>query len=260
MIFRPQNQQSALSVIEECSSFGYCSDCADYHTLGEGNARKYCLELMQMLEEKRRIDFMAPDDAADSHFSTDYLFGDARGQMFGVLECEDENGVVVVLRAFSCQYNGVWNVDGWVPPLLDVDCYNSIVPPVDRQIKNLGRKIDDFEKSSPEHLELVQQRRKLSRELMKDIHGLYLVHSFTGKKKTLFDAFHGAKGIPTGTGDCCAPKLLNHAAKNGLKPLGLAEFYWGRESRSGTRQHGEFYSCCENKCQPILGFMLCGIE
>ena len=42
--------------------------------------------------------------------------------------------------------------------------------------------------------------------------------------------------------------------------FGLAEFYWGRENRSGNRRHALFYPSCEEKCRPILGFMLCGLE
>ncbi|MFZ1986822.1 MAG: hypothetical protein WAU91_20595, partial [Desulfatitalea sp.] len=61
-------------------------------------------------------------------------------------------------------------------------------------------------------------------------------------------------------GDCCAPKLLNAAAKQKLAPKSLAEIFWGRTNRSGTRQQGIFYTACPEKCQPILGFMLCGIE
>ena len=95
---------------------------------------------------------------------------------------------------------------------------------------------------------------------MKDIHNLYELHNFCGEKKSIYEAFCLPKGIPTGTGDCCAPKLLNYAALKNLKPIGLAEFYWGAENRSGSRQHGEYYSCCENKCQPILGYMLCGLD
>ena len=57
---------------------------------------------------------------------------------------------------------------------------------------------------------------------------------------------------------CCAPKLLNQAALAGLAPLSLAEFYFGRENRSQTRQHGRFYAPCTDKCSALLGFMLCG--
>ncbi|MGY8674438.1 MAG: hypothetical protein ACKVHO_17840, partial [Verrucomicrobiia bacterium] len=67
-------------------------------------------------------------------------------------------------------------------------------------------------------------------------------------------------GLPGGVGDCCGPKLLQHAANTRLKPIGLAEFYWGGPHLSGKRQPGSFYPCCEEKCQPILGYMLCGLE
>jgi len=173
--------------------------------------------------------------------------------MFGVLECKDAAGKTVVLKAFSCQYNGEWLVDGWVPPILDVDEFHRLGDPVDREIKSLDRLI--AEQKNPE---LIQKRKALSQDLMKQIHALYRLTNFRGETKPMTEVFRG--GIPTGAGDCCAPKLLNYAAKSGLKPLGLSEFYWGRENRSGTRKHGEFYSACAEKCQPILGFLLCGIS
>jgi len=246
---------TTISDNESC--FGYCVDCGKKHALGEGNARKYCRELIAELEQQQRIDLLC--DSGDPRFSTDYLFGDARGQMFGVLECEDSDGQVVVLKAFSCQYNGAWLVDGWCPPLLDVDEYNRIVPDVDIEIKSLGRQIDGLPSDSEKRKELKRRRKKISQDQMKRIHSLYSVHNFKGEVVSLSEAFFQGKGMPTGTGDCCAPKLLNFAAKNNLKPLGLAEFYWGKENRSGSKKHGEFYSCCEGKCKPILGFMLCGL-
>jgi tRNA pseudouridine32 synthase/23S rRNA pseudouridine746 synthase len=200
-----------------------------------------------------RTDGRLGDASLPSKFSTDYLFGEARGHMFGVLECKDSSGNTVVLKAFSGQYNGEWLADGWVPPILDVDEFYRLSDPVDREIKQLDRLI--AEKKDPE---LIQRRKALSQELMKNLHALYTLTNFRGEAKPLTEVFKG--GIPTGAGDCCAPKLLNYAALNGLKPLGLSEFYWGKENRSGTRKHGEFYPACAEKCQPILGFMLCGIE
>ena len=61
-------------------------------------------------------------------------------------------------------------------------------------------------------------------------------------------------------GDCCAPKLLDHAARNNLKPVGIAEFYWGPSNPSQTKKHGQFYPACRGKCEPILGHMLEGME
>ncbi len=203
---------------------------------------------MAQLEARRCI-----DDGRDPRLSTDYLLGEARGQMFGVLECTTLGGDLVVLRAFSCQYNGEWLVDGWVPPVLDVVEFHRIADPVDREIKTLDRMIAEGKDPA-----LIRRRRALSRDLMTRIQGLYRFHNFRGQTKPLTEVFQG--GIPTGAGDCCAPKLLNHAALQGLTPRGISEFYWGRENRSGTRKHGEFYPACAGKCQPILGFMLCGTD
>ena len=61
---------------------------------------------MQELEDSQRIDYQNVPADADPRFSTDYLFGEARGQMFGLLECRDDQGRIVVLRAFSSLYNG----------------------------------------------------------------------------------------------------------------------------------------------------------
>ena len=94
---------------------------------------------------------------------------------------------------------------------------------------------------------------------MKDIHALYKLTNFRGETKTFSKLFPETKNIPTGTGDCCAPKLLCHAAKNDLLPLSLAEFYVGGKNRSGSKRHGHFYPSCEEKCQPLMGFLLCGL-
>ena len=32
-----------------------------------------------------------------------------------------QTATIVLLHAFSGQYNGLWLVDGWVPPLFDID-------------------------------------------------------------------------------------------------------------------------------------------
>ncbi len=235
---------------------GFCRACREIHLLKQGNAREYCLELMQTLEEKGRIDFDQPTGHVDQRFSTAFLFAESRGQMFGTLECLAPSGRTVILKAFSGQYNGVWEVAGWVPPLLDVAEFQRLVDKTDPQIKALGKRLESLPPGlEKEHLS--HQRKKLSQDLMKALHALYQVHNLRGEVKPLLELF--STGIPTGAGDCCAPKLLNFAARNQLRPVSLAEFYWGRENRSGTRQHGCFYSACESKCKPILGFMLCGL-
>ncbi len=239
----------------ESASSGYCRSCGKTHYLKQGKARDYCLELMKTLEKYGRIDFHVPEHEANPRLSLNYIKGEARGQMFGVLECVDPGGHPVILKAFSGQYNGVWDVDGWVLPLPDVIKFNLLVDNVDKQIKDLGKRIDGLPEGS-ERQELSRQRKNMSRNLMKEIHALYHVHNLRSEVRPLSDFFEN--GIPTGAGDCCAPKLLNAAAKQNLTPKSLAEIYWGKTNRSGTRLQGNFYTPCKEKCQPLLGFMLCG--
>lgn len=179
--------------------------------------------------------------------------------MFGVLECQTKTGEHLFLHAFSGQYEQQWLIDGWAPPLFDTALFKQLNTPGEAEIKKLTRELNRLPRLSDGWIALRQKRKSLSQALMREIFGLYEVHNFRGEKAGLRDAFCKDR-IPTGTGDCCAPKLLNLAARSALIPLGMSEFFWGRENSSGTRQHGCFYPPCEEKCQPLLGFMLCGLE
>ncbi len=241
----------------EATCFGYCKKCGEVHYLSEGNSRAHAMELLKKMELEQRIDFSA--ETPQTPFSTDYLWEKARGQMFGVLECEDNLGNSVILKAFSCQYNGEWLVDGWVPPLINLEKCKEFGPALDAKIKALTTDINLMEKSNPQRPQFIQERKQISRGFMQLLHSFYSLNNFAGETRTLSDAFCIARGIPAGSGDCCAPKLLNFAAQHGLKPLGLSEFYFGKENKSNSRKHGEFHSACAAKCQPILGYMLCGM-
>ena len=108
--------------------------------------------------------------------------------------------------------------------------------------------------------ELKRQRRAMSQRLQTAMHMVYRLTNFAGDSLTLAEiqALEQPSGLPTGTGDCCAPKLLHYAAQQGLQPLALAEFWWGPPL--GDRQSGQFYRACEERCQPILGFLLAGLS
>ncbi len=103
--------------------------------------------------------------------------------------------------------------------------------------------------------ELKQQRKIRSRQLQTQLHDAYRLMNFLGTSSSLRQLMPA--GIPTGTGDCCAPKLLHYAATLQLKPIALAEFWWG-ENTADKRQ-GEFYGACAERCQPLMGFMLSGL-
>ncbi|MFB2839720.1 pseudouridine synthase [Floridanema evergladense] len=105
--------------------------------------------------------------------------------------------------------------------------------------------------------ELKKQRQELSRQLQTQMHAVYSLTNFSGKSLTLQQLIPG--GLPTGTGDCCAPKLLHYAATHNLKPLAMAEFWWGKSSVNGDKIAGEFYGACLERCQPLMGFLLSGM-
>lgn len=242
------------------ASGGYCRRCQDEHRLGPGDTLAACRRLMEELRRQGTIDLFSGSPIPDPALSTDYLFGPARGKMFGILEGRHRDGQRRSLYAFSGQYNGRWLVDGWVPPLFDTATYESINEPAERHIKKIGGEMARWRGNEEQYQQLRRQRAALSRQLMRDLHHLYRLSNFRGEEVPMAEAFVGGGGMPTGTGDCCAPKLLGAAQRLGLYPLGLSEFYWGRENRAGTRRHGEFSHACREKCAPILGYMLCGID
>lgn len=239
---------------------GYCRRCETEHFLGAGNTVSLGLQLMQQFEDYGTIDLFSAPSTGEKSLQLNYLFGPARGKMFGLMECIRDDGTTVILRAFSGQYNTRWHVEGWVPPLFSVDEFNSLTYIREKQIKAIGSQINKWNRHSDTWLLLRKKRRHLSQALMRDIHDLYSVSNFRGETVSLAEAFTRNSGIPSGTGDCCAPKLLNFAARNKLRPIGISEFYWGRENRSETQSQGSFTSSCKEKCAPILGFMLCGLN
>ncbi len=246
----------AVSKPEGC--FGYCRDCDIVHALPSDRALIHSTALMKQLTIHGRIDFDLPIEEADPLLSTAYLYGASRGKMMGILVCEDATGKEVVLRAFSSKYNGVWNVSGWVAPLFDAEAMTAGIREGDIEIHPLTEIIKTLEKGSRSFVLRVAERKTVSHVILSKLQALYAVPNFRNGSRALADAFNRVKGMPTGTGDCCAPKLLSHAARNNLKPVSIAEFFWGKTTVSGDRVEGSFYSSCVDKCQPLLGYMLCG--
>lgn len=240
-------------------SSSWCHRCQTTHALPSEPAREECLALMALLRHHRRIDWAVPGAMADPRCSTEPLFGTSGGKMFGVLCCRDARGTRKVLRAFSGQFNGLWQVDGWVQPIFDVAAFDALIRGPEQEIKRIGREMAVLSRGSIRQRQYMLERKTRSQQLMREIHALYRLVNFRGEVVPLVKAFCGNGAPPSGTGDCCGPKLLHHAAVNGLRPEGMAEFYWGRSNASATRIHARFYPSCVAKCGQILGFQLCGL-
>ena len=166
---------------------------------------------------------------------------EGEGKMLGILACDDADGNRVVLKAFSGQVGGQWVIPGWCEPAFSVSEFNAILEETDRQVKRLALAGEDS--------------RETSSEAMRQLFGLYRIHCIDGSVKTYSQIF-GDTLPPSGTGDCAAIKLLNCAFKSNLKPVSMAEFYYGGQTPSGTREPCQFYPPCEEKCRPLLKEML----
>ncbi|MBH0000560.1 RNA pseudouridine synthase [Pseudoalteromonas sp. NSLLW24] len=115
---------------------------------------------------------------------------------------------------------------------------------------------------SDEIAHLKKRRKTLSKNLQKKLFAQYQFLNANGETTDLNAIFAALPEHtpPSGAGDCAAPKLLQYAYKHGLKPLAMAEFWWGAAPKSAIRQHKNYYPSCYSKCQPILGHMLKGLD
>lgn len=128
--------------------------------------------------------------------------------------------------------------------------------------KEVGEEIEkvqrDYETSIAAFEKLKEERRSRSNALQQKIFRHYTFLNARSEEQSLLAIF----GIqpPAGAGECAAPKLLHYAYQHQLKPIAMAEFWWGASPKSEVRKHGEFYPSCRGKCEPILGHMLGGLE
>lgn len=191
--------------------------------------------LMAAEEVKREIERIQPTE----------------GKMFGVLVVKAEEGLGF-LAAYSGLLEGRNDWPYFVPPVFDAQQPDGHFKQTERVISAKG---GDKQMSQELQLWLFHQYRMLNAK---------------GETKDLVDIwqdYHCSPRIrnryplpPGGTGDCCAPKLLQYAFSHGLRPVCMAEFWWGESPKSEIRHHGQFYPACRGKCKPILTWMLQGLD
>lgn len=217
--------------------------------------------------------------------SHDEIRADAdHGKMFGVLVVEDcqedterqENqknrahpGIeanparseksprLYFLAAYSGLLAGRNDWPYFVPPVYDAQ-------QPDGHFKTTEREISALSAQSP------LTAKKMSQDLQLWLFHQYRLLNARGERRDLVDLWQSYYSRPKllqryplppgGTGDCCAPKLLQYAYEHGLRPLCMAEFWWGATTKTELRQHLNYYPACRGKCKPILIWMLQGLD
>ena len=109
---------------------------------------------------------------------------------------------------------------------------------------------------------LQRKRKQMSDELQRWLFSAYRMLNAKGEERDLIDIFREYTHAmpPAGAGDCCAPKLLQYAYQHHLRPVCMAEFWWGESPASEIRHHLHYYPACRSKCLPILTHMLNGLD
>lgn len=106
------------------------------------------------------------------------------------------------------------------------------------------------------------ERKQRSQALQQRIFRNFVMLNARGESRDLCEIFENTpQGLPpAGAGECAAPKLLQYAYIQGYKPLAMAEFWVGQSPKEEIRHDGHFYPSCKAKCEPILGWMLQGLN
>lgn len=110
-----------------------------------------------------------------------------------------------------------------------------------------------------EIVQLQQERHERSQALQQWLFQQFTFLNACGEEMSLLELFSPAIP-PSGAGECCAPRLLQAAYKEGLQPLCMAEFWVGASPTNEVRLNGHYYPACRSKCLPILTHMLKGLD
>ncbi len=129
--------------------------------------------------------------------------------------------------------------------------WNEKINENEENLKSIQKKIDDFKNT----------RKKRSAALQQKLFNQYQFLNIDGETIGVGEIFANTslKVPPAGAGECAAPRLFQFAFEHQLKPIAMAEFWWGQSPKSEIRKHKNFYPSCRGKCEPILGHMLKGI-
>ena len=230
------------------------------------SARHYCQKLISLIEKG---DVLLKQCGRESEERK------GQGLMIGSLVCWKKSvrsGHRVVLYAVSGNnkqlelknpdFNPFVEETCFVPSIVSSDKIDAALHKNDLKIHELTEQINKLtlvNKTSTERKELIAERSRLTDESLAKVFSLYTFTAFDKRKISLNEIIknHGGRLPPTGTGDCCAPKLLSYAFANGLEPVSMDEVYYGRDT--AHKKNGISYEPCDERCGYILPSIL-GLE
>lgn len=218
-----------------------------------------------------------------------------KGKMFGVLlgswlgedtlpqdvSWVSKDQKLVSIRAYSGQMDGVWMWPSWAPSLLSHHRVAGESWRVQYLLHTLTQQINNRTQLRASELisQLRQQRSSISRQHAQTLREHTYLYALNGDVQRLSDYWPRAA---TGVGECCAPKLICRAAQLKIKPIGLAEFWWGPHPKTPPAELIEkralnldlisehsskirradslielsFYAPCKERCLPLMPFLL----
>jgi len=183
-----------------------------------------------------------------------------QGKMFGVLVVLTAEGIRF-MAAYSGLLCGRNDLPYFVPPVYDLLNPNGHFKQEEAYISAINQKLRDIgfnkmEASQAKALKLERKRRSIA--LQHWIFERFIILNRHSERRTINQIFLEArhKAPPSGAGECSAPKLLQQCFLHHWVPICMAEFWWGEDSTNQNRQHGHYYPACEEKCRPILEYML----
>lgn len=194
--------------------------------------------------------------ASEQH-NWEHNFNLNKGKMFGVLVVQNNDDKLFYLGTISGKLMGKIQCDRFIPSVFDDATDDFFINKGMKELSNMSTQIISSE-SQTEKDHLIAQRKKKSFQIQQQLFENYSFQNLSGDSANVLEIFKSADldSPPSAAGECAAPKLLQFALSHNLKPIAIAEFWWGKSPKSEQREHLVFYPACKNKCRPILEFML----
>jgi len=180
-----------------------------------------------------------------------------KGKMFGVLVVQKADASYGYLGTFSGKFPETLIDSKFIPSVFDDSIEDSFIHKGMKALSELSNQINYSEcKTEISTLKVIRKQKSIA--LQQKLFENYQFLNLSGEVKGVLEIFEQSSCAkpPVAAGECAAPKLLQYAIEHQLKPIAIAEFWWGKSMKHDEREHASFYPACEHRCRLILEYML----